>query len=357
VATAAAVAVPDRRRFPPLYGPLEANAAIERLVPTPFEQETELAPGVSLRFVANAHILGSACALITAREHGVERRVLFSGDVGHPGVRIAKAPDPPPPCDALVLESTYGDRDHRSPEATFDEFAALLEQAVQRRGVVLVPAFAIGRAQTLLWMISEVVRTRRLPRFPVYLDSPMAVDVTRIHQRWREELLNEEGRRRLAADGRLLLLDDFHQVREADASRRLNDLEGPAVIVAPSGMCTGGRILHHLRHHIGSPSTTVLIVGFQGAGTIGRELVEGARTIEIFGESLPVRAQVRTLNGLSAHAGRSELLAWVEPLVSKPPMLFLNHGEDRPRASLAAAMKERFGHAPFLPQHGQEFVV
>ncbi|MFO0873273.1 MAG: MBL fold metallo-hydrolase RNA specificity domain-containing protein [Phycisphaerales bacterium] len=189
------------------------------------------------------------------------------------------------------------------------------------------------------------------------IDSPMAVDATEIHRRWLDELVDETTRRRLAAGGRLITLPDVRPIRDAEQSRELNDMEGPMVIISTSGMCTGGRILHHLRHNLGRPSTHVVIVGYQGEGTLGRRLVEGARRVEIFGDPIEIRASIHTLNGLSAHAGKGELLGWAEGLCDDRPMVFVNHGEEGPRRALAAALRAAGTREPFLPQWTQEFVA
>lgn len=341
----------------PLYEPADAERVIETLSPIAFDAPTSVADGVVATLRRNAHILGSAFIELRVRDGGVERTIVFSGDVGHAVAPISRAADMPTTADVLVIESTYGDRDHRDPAATIREFGDILERAVNARGKVLIPAFAIGRTQTILWLVSETVRLRGLPRFPVIIDSPMAVDVTAMHARWRDELVDAPTRAKLAAGGRLVTLPDVRPIRDAQESRALNGMDGPMVIIATSGMCTGGRIMHHLRHNLARPTTHVVIVGFQAHGTVGRRLVERARTVEIFGDTINVRAQVHTLNGLSAHAGRTELLNWANELRDDRPTIFVNHGEDGPRRSLADGLRAASSGEPLLPRWNQEFTL
>jgi metallo-beta-lactamase family protein len=254
--------------------------------------------------------------------------------------------------DAVLLESTYGDRDHRSLDDTVEEFEEIVRDAVARRRKILVPTFAVGRAQLILYLLAVMFRQKSVPNFPIYIDSPMAIDATNIYTRHIE--LFDEDFHRLRRERPLL--DDMGTViptPTADDSRALNGISGPCLIMAGSGMCTGGRILHHLKYNLWRSDTDVLIVGFQSYGSLGRKLVEGAESVRIFGEDIAVKARIHTLNGFSAHAGQSDLLRWIEPLAGDRPQTILTHGEHSARKALAARLNERYSIDPLLPGHNQ----
>ncbi|HEX5136250.1 MAG TPA: MBL fold metallo-hydrolase [Planctomycetota bacterium] len=337
-----------RRPVEPLY----TRADVERAGPLvrhiAYEQRTEVADGVAVRLFEAGHILGSA----SIEMHAAGKRVVFSGDLGPKGAPFLRDPAAPPRADLLFLESTYGDRDHRSLDATVAELHGILERALREKCVVLIPSFAIGRAQQVLYHIAELVRGGRLPQFPIYLDSPMAIEATRLYGK-HQDLFDAEARA-LARRGRFREdLEGLRYCSTPDESRALNDVEGPAVIIAGSGMCNGGRILHHLKHHLWREETAVVFVGYQGEGTIGHALVKGARQVSIFGNRIRVAARVFTLGGFSAHAGRTELLRWAEAAIGAGTHVVLTHGEDGPRASLAGAIRERFKVEPRLPLRGE----
>ncbi len=335
-----------RRTVAPVYTRADVERVRPLLEPLAYEERREVAPGVSVRLFEAGHILGSAS--VEMRADG--RTVVFSGDLGPKGVPFVRDPVPPPPPDFLFLESTYGDRDHRSLDATVAELHGILVKALREKAIVLVPSFAIGRAQQVLYHLAELVRGGDLGDFPIFLDSPMAIDATRLYGKHRE-LFDAEARS-LAKGGQLGRdLENLRFVATPDESRRLNGLDGPAVVLAGSGMCNGGRILHHLRHHLWREETVVLFVGYQAEGTLGHSLVAGARHVAIHGHRIRVAASVHTLGGFSAHAGRSELLAWAAPALPKASVA-LTHGEEGPRASLAAAIRERFGCEAQLPRRG-----
>jgi metallo-beta-lactamase family protein len=331
--------------------PLYTRADVDRVRPLmrtlDYEAHHEVAPGVSVRLFEAGHILGSGS--VEMRAGG--KTVVFSGDIGPKGIPFVRDPVLPPRADFLFLESTYGDRDHRTLDATVAEMHEILERAVREKAVVLIPSFAIGRAQQLLFHIAELVRGGRLPDFPIFLDSPMAIEATRLYGR-HQDLFDAQARS-LARHGQFKEdLKNLRYVATPDESRRLNDLEGPAVIIAGSGMCNGGRILHHLKHHLWREGTVVLFVGYQGEGTLGRALVNREPHVAILGHRIRVAARIHTLGGFSAHAGRSELLLWADSAIGAGTRVALTHGEDAPRASLAAAIRERFGREAQLPARG-----
>lgn len=338
----------------PLYDQDDVAAALQLMRALPCGRARTIAPGVELRFHDAGHILGSAICELEVEERGRHVRLVFSGDLGNAPVPLMREPARLARADVLLLESTYGDREHRSLAASLDEFRGILLDALQRGGKVLVPAFAVGRTQLLIYQLGELFRDGLLDGLPVFVDSPMAVSVTDLYRRHREEF-DDEAWRLIESGQAPLDFPSLRLTRSVDESRALNERRGPAVIISASGMCTGGRILHHLAHHAGRPDTHVVITGFQAAGTPGRALVDGARSLRLMGGELAVRAQVHTIGGFSAHADRRQLVDWVEPLRDSHPQVFLVHGEDRARQGLAAALAERHTLRALLPRGGQAF--
>jgi metallo-beta-lactamase family protein len=287
------------------------------------------------------HILGSAIVELWLQEAGREVKVVASGDLGQPGRPILRDPALLDSADVLLLESTYGDRNHRSLAATLDELVLALRKALlEKHGNVIVPAFAVGRTQELLYCLNDLVAAGSLPPLQVFLDSPMAQEVTRITAR-HFELFDEAAQaavRHRPPPSRRLKVTFTETVQE---SMSINRIQAGAVIIAASGMCDGGRVRHHLRHHLPNARTTVLITGFQAAGTLGRQLVDGAREVKMFGEMVPVNAEVVTLGGFSAHADQSALLGWVAAFGTPPRKIWLVHGEPRGSEALATALAAR----------------
>jgi metallo-beta-lactamase family protein len=339
---------PDPR---PLYTADDARRTLRLLQPVPLDHDHELFPGVRLRFVRAGHLLGAASVEITAKGADGQRRAwCFSGDVGRYGVPILRDPEPPddPPA-ALLLESTYGDRRH-SPEDAAEALAAIIDETYAAGGVVIIPAFALGRTQEVLYHLSALADAGRLDPATVFLDSPMAISATEIYARAAAE--HDEDFAALANDP--LHPDRFVHIRTVEQSKALNTRSQPAIIVASSGMANGGRVVHHLLHRLGDPRSAVVFAGYQAAGTRGRALVDGAETIGVHGHTVWVRAKIRQLNGLSAHADRDELLRWCRALPAPPGRIFLNHGEDPARKALAAAIADELGWPrPRLPLSGE----
>jgi metallo-beta-lactamase family protein len=336
----------------PLYGEAEVEAALKLFRPVEYGVWTEVGPGVRARWVNAGHMLGSGSIELVAETAGGPRRVVFSGDVGPPGLALVPDPEEPAPGQVVFLESTYGDRDNKSPAETLAEFRAIIEDAVERRARVLVPAFAIGRTQQILYHLDELFCAGVVKPFPVYLDSPMAIEATEIYAR-HPDLFDAEAR---ALQQSCELVRTHRHVipcPTAEDSMRLNEVPGPCLIMAGSGMCTGGRILHHLKHGLWRPETVVMFVGYQVEGSLGRQLVDGARRVRIFGEEIVVRARIHTLNGFSAHAGQTALLRWLEPLTRVRPRVVLTHGEPRGREPLAAQILSRFGLEALRPEFGE----
>ncbi|MGE3309498.1 MAG: MBL fold metallo-hydrolase [Limisphaerales bacterium] len=335
-----------------LYRPEDAETLIRRLQPVPYQRPVTVAPGIEATWTEAGHMLGSGSILIRATEGGQTRRIVFSGDLGPRGAPILRDFEPFHAADLVFLESTYGNRDHRPFAETVDEFVRVVQDAVSAGGKILVPTFAVGRAQLLTVLLSWMFRTGKVKPFPVFLDSPMAIEAGRIYVA-HPELFDEEMVKFLEERP---IWDDLKTVTYSETpedSRRINDQPGPCLVMAGAGMCTAGRILHHFKHSLWRKGTHVLIVGYQSHGSLGRRLVEGEKVVSIHGEKIAVRAEVHTLGGFSAHAGQKDLIAWFAELAGSKPRVMLTHGEDRAREALAKQIDQRFGIRPALPGLGE----
>jgi metallo-beta-lactamase family protein len=333
----------------PLYTAAEALAAAVRITGVGYDRPVQLAPGVQASFRRAGHIVGSASVALDLGAAADRRRVVFSGDLGRPHAPILPDPAPVGDADYVVVESTYGDRRH-APEQIVDQLERMLRDAVERGGAIVVPAFAVGRTQELLYHLSALARAGRIPRLPTYVDSPMAIDATGVYWTHPEEFDDEMQRRVFSGDSPFHY-SDLRVARTPEQSRAINDVTGPVLIIAASGMATGGRILHHLRRRLPDPRTTVLLVGYQASGTRGRSLQDGARTVRMFGEDVAVRARVETVHGLSAHADADGLLAWLRTATGRP-RVFVVHGDARPAATLAERVRRELGWEAVVPAHG-----
>ncbi len=332
----------------PLYTRADVDRVVPHLVGHGYSEWIDVAPNVRVFLHDAGHILGSSSVEMRVAENGSEKCVVFSGDVGQNGMPIINDPTPCPPADLVIMESTYGDRNHRGPAETLAELKEILKTAAWEKQKVLCPAFAVGRSQLLMHVLAEIVRDGATPNVPIYLDSPLAIKATEIYDRHVQEFDNEA--RKLAQSGQTRRdMRNVHPVISPAQSRELNTMWDPCVIIAGSGMCTGGRILHHLRHNLWKRGVQVLLTSFMGEGTLGRKLVDGATTVRIFREDVMVRAKVRTVGGLSAHAGQTGLLDWVRAAAEAKSRIVLTHGEERQRVALAAKIRERWGIQSVLP--------
>ena len=345
--------------LPPLYTPDDVERVLKLFTPVKMDTPTELAPGFTVQYIEAGHILGAASILLTIK-HGpgleLTNTIMFSGDIGPVGSPIVRDPTPAHVADFAVHESTYGDRTHRPLAETKAEFLDILQHATRVCGKVLIPAFAVGRTQDLLYHIGEFLRAGQLQALDVVVDSPMASAVSDLY-RSHIELYDEESAKMLRDGIKPLSFPGLRYTQTREESMRLNDHEPCAVIIAASGMCTGGRILHHLRHQVWKPETHVVIVGYQGQGTLGRQLVDGAHRVTIMGEPIVVRAKVHTLGGFSAHAGQDGLIDWARPLAGRVKRLFLAHGEDGPRTALRDKLAPILGLTPEMPRFGEEILL
>ncbi|WP_036303834.1 MBL fold metallo-hydrolase [Methylomicrobium agile] len=291
-----------------------------------YDQPVAIAPGIKATFIDAGHILGSAAIVLDIEQGGRPHRLLFSGDLGYSGRAIIRDPAPPPPADIVVMETTYGDRLHKALEPTREEFYAAIRKTLGRGGNVIIPSFALERAQELLYYLREGIEQRRLPPYlPVFLDSPMAISATQIYQR-HPECFDEETRATLASGQDPFMFPGLRFCRETADSIAINNFAGGAVIIAGSGMCTGGRVKHHLKHNLWGRNNAVIFVGFAAYGTLARQIVDSAESVRIFGEEIPVNAEIHTIGGFSAHADQAELLAW-HKRTGRPKVTFLVHGD------------------------------
>src|SRR5215831_7866490 len=340
----------------PLYGEEDIKRLGRLLRPVRYDVPVEVAPGVSARFVDAGHILGSASIELTVEEHRGRRTVVFSGDLGTRGAPPLADPVPFKHADVVVMESTYGDRNHRSLHETALEAREIIRKAIDARAKILVPVFAIGRTQLLLYLLAGAFQKKTLPRFPIYIDSPMAIEATKIYGR-NTEIFDAEAKAMLESGELRRGLSTVRPCASAAESRALNTVAGPCMIMAGSGMCSGGRIMHHLRYNLDRPETAVLIVGYQSPGSLGRRLVDGEKKVSMFGEKVDVRGSIHTLGGFSAHAGQDELVQWFASMKSSRPQLILAHGEDRARQALAKRIESEHGVQARCPDLGEVIEV
>jgi metallo-beta-lactamase family protein len=318
-----------------------------------YNEAIELTPGLRATFIDAGHILGSACIYLELEEDGQRRTVLFSGDLGNAERPFLRSPAPPPKADVVVMETTYGDRLHKALTPSVEEFYDALNDTFQRGGNVVIPTFALERAQELLFYLREGVGQKRLPASTqVFLDSPMAISATEIFERHPE--CYEADVAELFREGRdPFHLSGLHFTRETSESIALNRIGGGAVILAGSGMCTGGRVRHHLKHNLWRNESSIIFVGFAANGTLAREIIDGAKVVRIFGEEIRVRAKIHTINGFSAHADQAELLAWHQQ-IGTPECTFLVHGEEEVMSTFAGKLQNTVVEMPKL---GQSFTL
>ena len=339
----------------PLYRLTDVADTRSRFVSHAYQAPWTLFPGVTVTYYDAGHILGSALTTFEFESNGRRFRLGMSGDLGRPARAILADPEVHPGVDALVLESTYGDRLHPNQQETEDQLVAVVTRTLARGGRVLVPAFAVGRTQELVATLHRLTLAGRIPEVPIFVDSPLAREATGVFRR-HPELFDAETRKSFEQqNGVPFGFARLRYIGTADESRALNDLKTPCIIVAASGMCEGGRIVHHLMHGLGDARNSVLFVGFQAEGTLGRRLRDGAEQVNVFGEPFEVHAEIAGVDGFSAHADQSELLDWVGRLDPRPRTVFLVHGEIGPMEVLARLLTERLGVTVHIPEKGERF--
>jgi metallo-beta-lactamase family protein len=339
---------------PPLFSMADAEATLPLLHAINYHTPTRLHPELTFETYDAGHMLGSSCIVLRETLGGREVSLAFSGDIGRPGLPIVRDPEPLPPVDYLIMESTYGDRLHEQQGEVIDHLADVVNRTVSRGGRVIVPAFAVGRTQQVVLLLHQLSNEKRIPSLPIFVDSPLAVNVTKVFRDHPECF--DEGTQAFLKNGE----DPFgfsrlKYVRDAVDSKKLNSLEGPFIVISPSGMCEVGRVLHHLLHNIEDPRSTVLITGFQAENTLGRKLIDGMKEVKIFGEPMEVKAEIASLQALSGHADRDELLAWLKPMTPALKKIFLVHGEPDQAAGLIGSIRKAYDIEAVAASPGQSY--
>lgn len=343
----------------PLYTMEDAEGAIRRLVACHYNQEIEVCDGIRIRFTDIGHLLGSASIEIWLTEEGRTKKIVFSGDIGNKNQPLLKDPSLTKSADYVVMESTYGDRLHSAERLDYvKELAAVLKETFDKGGNVVIPSFAVGRTQELLYFLRKIKVERLVEgfeNFPVYVDSPLAVEATGIFQDNRWECFDEEAMELVREGINPISFAGLKLAITSDESKEINFIDTPKVIISASGMCEAGRIRHHLKHNLWRPECTILFVGYQAVGTLGRSLVEGADEVRLFGEPIQVRAQIKQLAGLSGHADKNGLIEWISGFEEKPKKVFVVHGEDSVCTGFAETLKIEYGQRAYAPYSGTEF--
>jgi metallo-beta-lactamase family protein len=334
----------------PLYTTLDALNSLEYFGrKAGYDQPIQLAPGIRATFIDAGHILGSASIFLELEEEGRSHRLLFSGDLGYSGRAILRDPATPPAVDTVVMETTYGDRLHKQLQPSIDELYDVINETIGRGGNVIIPTFALERAQEILYYLREGVDNARIKHFTnVFLDSPMAISATQIFER-HPECYDAETLKVSHGGEDPFDLPDLHFTRETSESMAINQITGGAVIMAGSGMCTGGRVRHHLKHNLWSKRNSIVFVGYAAQGTLARRIIDGAGRVRIYGDDIQVRAGIYTIGGFSAHADQAELLAWHQQ-TGNPKTTFLVHGEEKSMHSFAKKLKNTHVEMPVLHQ-------
>ncbi|MEK7403331.1 MAG: MBL fold metallo-hydrolase [Gemmatimonadota bacterium] len=336
----------------PLYTTADIPPLMQQVKTKPYGESFQVVPGMRATYVDAGHILGSASVVLECTEGSRTRRLIFSGDIGRWGQPIIRDPQPPGGGDVVIMESTYGDRDHPKLSDMRNRLASIVSETAARGGRVIIPAFAVGRTQELVYDLHALMRDRRIPGVPIYIDSPLASLATAVFASHPE--VYDETEHMVGTVKELFQFERLHYTKDVSESKALNTQRGPMVIISPSGMAEVGRIQHHLLNGAGDPRNTILIVGFQAEHTLGRRIVERRETLRIFGEEVPLKARVEVLNGYSAHGDRSELGRWLDLVRGaspKPPPVWLVHGEPPAQEAFAARIRER-GHAVSIPAPG-----
>ncbi len=340
----------DDSECTPLYTVEDAEHTYPLFQPVPLGEDKQLGGGLHYKTYDAGHMLGSTAIELEA--DGV--RLAFSGDVGRPGLPILRDPEKLDPVDYMIMESTYGDRFHKKLEHVSERLAEIVNRTAGRGGKIIVPAFAVGRTQQLVLLLHELMDGHKIPSIPIFVDSPLAVNATEVFRK-HPECYDEETRKYLTEGQNPFGFNRLKYVRESSESKALNDLHGPFLVISASGMCEGGRILHHLRNNISDPRNTVLITGFQGEHTLGRKILEGQSEVPIFGEPVTVRAEVVSLDELSGHADQRELIEWMRPFARGLKKVFLVHGEPASGAALAQVIQKEYGIETVMPGRGESF--
>jgi metallo-beta-lactamase family protein len=340
----------------PVYRTEDAEAVLPLFQRVLLHSPTEIGPNLTVETFEAGHMLGSTSLVLERTGEGRTIRLAFSGDVGRKNLPIIPDPEPCPAADYLILESTYGDRLHKDIGHVRDKLADVVNRTASRGGKIIVPAFAVGRTQQLVYVLNELHAQRRIPAIPVFVDSPLAVATTKVF-RAHKEAYDAETNHYLHSGDDPFSFDRLRYIQDVQESKALNDLRGPCVIISASGMCEAGRILHHLKNNVGDPRNTVLITGFQAEHTLGRKIVDKQPEIPIFGDPYRLRAEVVKLNELSGHADQHELIEWIRPAAPRLKRIFLVHGEPAQQAALAKAIESAYGVPVTVPARGESHTL
>jgi metallo-beta-lactamase family protein len=337
-----------RRGIAPLYTIKDAERSLACFRPVDYGETVPLAAGVKARFQDAGHILGSAIIETWVEEGGKETKLVFSGDLGNLDQPIVRDPSRIEEGDILWLESTYGNRLHKSKEETIEEFLKVLQEAIASRSKVVIPAFAVERTQDIIYTIGEFLRQGLIPSIPVYIDSPLAISATEIFKR-NPDCFDRETKELLLGGKNPLDLPEVIYTRSAEESRAINEDTRPGIIISASGMCEAGRIKHHLKHHLWRKGSHIVFIGYQAEGTTGRRIIEGAKTVRLLGEEIAINARIHTLGGFSAHADQKGLLEWLSQIKNPGLKVFVNHGEEEVALELAQLIRQKFHLDTFVP--------
>ena len=342
----------------PLYTAEDVAETMNHFIPCAYHQMILIDDGLAVRFSDAGHLLGSAFIEFFLTENGITKKLICSGDVGNINQPIIRDPEPLPDCDYLLIESTYGTRNHEVTSEPIPILVDILRKTFAKGGTVLIPSFAVGRTQELLYFFREIKQEHLLPEypdFPVYVDSPLANEATAIFLQCSSECLDQEALEIMKKGSNPIWFEGLHTTVSSDESKALNTNTQPKVIIASGGMCEGGRIRHHLKHNLWNRNNTVLFAGYQAVGTLGRIIYDGAGSVKIFGEEIDVEADIQLLQGISGHADRKGLLGWMDSAKIRPKFVFVDHGDDESCTGLTEALREKFGLDALAPYSGSEF--
>jgi metallo-beta-lactamase family protein len=335
----------------PLYTVADAEASLRLFTPVDYNKPAIIGNGIEATFHDAGHVLGSSMIKLVISQDGEKRSIVFSGDIGRWDRPFLHDPDVFRKTDYIVMESTYGDRQHEGTEEIGDELVEIVKTAFAAGGNIIVPSFALQRSQEILYYLNNLLMANRIPALTVYLDSPMAIKITEVFKRYSEQF-DDEMKDLIRQHRSPFDFPGLKFVETLEESKALNDIKGTVMIIAGSGMCTGGRIKHHLVNNISRPECTILFVGYQAEGTLGRQILDNAKNVRIHGQPYPVRARITQIQGFSAHADRDDLLKWLSKLSAEPRLIFITHGEARAAESFKAFIKEKTGFKVMVPTYG-----
>lgn len=347
-----------KEEYVPLYTMEDAEGVMKCFVSSEYGETITVAEGIRIRFVDAGHLLGSSSIEVWITENGVSKKLVFSGDIGNTAQPIINDPQYIKDADYVIMESTYGDRSHGERPDYIADLADVIQKTFDRGGNVVIPAFAVGRTQEMLYFIRQIKEEKRIKNhddFEVYVDSPLAIEATKIFMERMHDDFDKEAAELIQKGVNPIGFPGLQTAVTSEDSKAINFNQNPKVIISASGMCDAGRIKHHLKHNLWRPDSTILFVGYQSVGTLGRALAEGAKKVKLFGEDIEVRAQIRTLAGVSGHADKDGLMTWIRSFTEKPQMVFVVHGEDSACVTFAGRVKEELGLNTMAPYSGTSY--